>query len=66
MIMIDIDGNTALFIFIIISSVLLSIREMWKIYKREKEYEIRNKAAEQWRKNFEFEYKRIKERFRNL
>lgn len=64
--MLDVDGNTALFIFIIISSVLLSIREIWKIYKKEKEYEIRNKAAEQWRKNFEFEYKRIKERFKNL
>lgn len=64
--MLDVDGNTALFIFIIISSVLLMAREIWKIYKKEKEYEIRNKAAEQWRKNFEFEYKRIKERFRNL
>lgn len=62
----DIDGSLAVILFVAISSIVLSIREIWKMYKREKEYEIRNKAAEQWRKNFEFEYKRIKERFKNL
>ena len=62
----DIDWSSAVILFVAISSIVLSIREIWKIYKKEKEYEIRNKAAEQWRKNFEFEYKRIKERFKNL
>ena len=62
----DIDGSSAVILFVAVLSIVLSIRAIWKIYKKEKEYEIRNKAAEQWRKNFEFEYKRIKERFKNL